>query len=167
MSLNSTTHLELSVDCYATFEDILAHIPHVTLDNSNSKPSRAQACGIARDVFREINSMLSVLGYLIPVASGNITAIGLVGRMCAVGTARSLDAAAASVDGRSSDTADFLRKEYDRMWGALRDGEITLPGAARTGNPIRHRGERKPAYSFHQPSAGTESSPIFTRDMEW
>lgn len=166
MSLNSTNDLELSVDCYATFEDILAHIPHVGLDNSDTKPSRAQACGIARDVFREVNSLLDVLGYTIPVASGNSTAIGLVGRMCAVGTARSLEAAAASVDGRSTDTADFLRREYERMWKALKEGDIALPAAARTSEALRHKGEIKSSFEFHRPS-GTESSPIFTRDMEW
>ena len=167
MSLNSTLSLEIGVDCYATFEDILAHIPHVSLDNANTKPSRAQACGIARDVFREINSVLAVLGYNIPVASGNSTAIGLVGRMCAVGAARSIEAAAASVAGRSSDTADFLRREYERMWTALRKGDITLPGASRTGNPTRHQGERKPAYQFHDPSSSGELAPVFTKNMDW
>lgn len=168
MSLNSTQSLEISVDCYATFEDILAHIPHVSLDNANTKPSRAQACGIARDVYREVNALLSVLGYNIPVASSSSTAIGLVGRMCAVGAARSIEAGAASVAGRSSDTADFLQGEYARMWKALRDGDINLPGASRTGNPILHRGERKPAYQFHDPSSrGSEEAPVFTKNMDW
>ena len=167
MSSNATSGLELSVDCYATFEDILAHIPHVSLDNSNSKPSRKQAIGIARDVFREVNSLLSVLGYNIPVVSTSATAIGLVGRMCAVGTARSIEAAASSVDGRLSASADFLRKEYERMWKQLRDGDVTLPGAARTGNPIKHRGETKPAYQFDDRGSGTETTSIFSKDMDW
>ena len=167
MSVNATSGLELSVDCYATFEDILAHIPHVSLDNTDSKPSRKQAIGMARDVFREINSLLSVLGYQIPVASTSATAIGLVGRMCAIGTARSIEAAAASVYGKMSDAADFLRKEYERMWKQLRDGDVTLPGAARTGNPIRHRGETKPVYQFDDRGSGTERASIFSKDMDW
>ena len=167
MSVNATSGLELSVDCYATFEDILAHIPHVSLDNVNTKPSRKQAIGIARDVFREVNSLLSVLGYNIPVVSTSATAIGLVGRMCAVGTARSIEAAAASVDGRLSASADFLRKEYERMWKQLRDGDVTLPGAARTGNPIKHRGETKPAYQFDDRGSGTETTSIFSKGMDW
>ena len=167
MSSNATSGLELSVDCYATFEDILAHIPHVELDNVNTKPSRKQAIGMARDVYREVNSLLSVLGYKIPIASTSATAIGLVGRMCAVGTARSIEAAAASVDGKLSASADFLRKEYERMWKQLRDGDVTLPSATRTGNPIRHRGETKPSYQFDDRGSGSEASSVFAKDMDW
>ena len=166
MSSNATNALELSVDCYATFSSILAHIPHFTLDNDISKPSRRQAIQMARDVFREINSLLSVLGYQIPVASTNTTSNGYLRSMCSAGVAKSLSASISSVDGSSGGTADFLQKEYNRMWGALRDGNVTLPGAARTGSPMRHKGERKPAYEFHQPS-GSESERIFTRDQEW
>lgn len=166
MSSNSTGTLEVSVDCYATFSGILAHIPHVSLDNANSRPSRNQAIAMARDVFREVNSLLSVLGYSIPVASTNSTSIGYLRTMCSAGAAKSIAAAVSSVDGGASPTADFLQKEYARMWKSLKDGDVTLPGAARTGNPMRHKGERKPAYSFHQP-AGSESTPIFSRDMEW
>ena len=163
---NSTQDLEISVDCYATFGSILAHIPHVSLDNANTKPSRKQAIAMAKDTFREVNSMLEVLGYKIPVASSNSTSIGFLRTMCSAGVAKSIAAAVSSVDGGSSSTADFLQKEYDRMWKALRNGDVTLPGAARDGNPMRHKGERKPAYEFHQP-AGSESTRLFTRDQEW
>jgi len=166
VSLNSTQSLEVSVDSYATFSAILAHIPHVTLDNAYTRPSRMQACAIARDRFQELNSLLSVMGFVIPIASGNSTGLAYVRRMSAVGVASSIEAAAASVDGRSSDTADFLQKEYSRMWTALKNGDVTLPGAARTGNPTRHDGERKPAASF-SPVNGVEREPTFTMDTQW
>ena len=165
MSQNSTNDLEISVDSYATFDAILAHVPHLTLDNINTRPRRRQACEIARQTFDEINGLLKVLGYIIPVGSGNGTSIGHIARMSAVGTAKSLEAAAASVDGRSSDTADFLQREYQRMWTSLKDGSVTLPDASRS-NPTRHEGERKPSYAFDQVSS-TEVAPTFTKGMDW
>jgi len=165
MSLNSTNDLELGVDTYATFASILAHIPHITLDNSVTKPTRAQACGIARQIFGQLNGALKVLGYQVPVASGNATTFAYVAAMSAIGTAKSLEAAAASVDGRASETADFLQREYALLWSSLRKGEATLPGAARS-NPTKHEGERKPAVGFRD-TAGTEATSAFSMDTEF
>jgi len=38
--------------------------------------------------------------------------------------------------------------------------------APRTGNPVLHRGEKKPAAQFRDVS-GTEAAPIFSMDTEW
>lgn len=165
MSLNSTQSLEISIDSYATFDEILALIPHIDLDNSTSIPRRRQACEIARDVFAEVNGLLGVLGYTVPVVSSNATNIGVVGSLCALGTASRIEAAAASANAGVSAHADYLQREYDRVWNAMRKGDVKLT-ASREGDFIKHAGEKKPSYEFHQVS-GSESARTFTRDMKW
>ena len=165
MSLSSTTDIELSVDCYATFDKILAHIPHVDLDNSTSTPLKRQALRMARDVMQEVNGLLGVLGYQIPIASSNSTNIAIVGSLCALGAASRIEASAASANAGASAHADYLRMEYQMVCGALRNGDIKLT-ATKTSTFIKHAGERTPAYSFHQPS-GSEASSTFTKGMDW
>ena len=64
MAANSTC-LELSVDTYATFESIQALIPLRVLTDyttAPSQPTKTQASEIVRDIFQQINGVLSVLG---------------------------------------------------------------------------------------------------------
>ena len=69
MSRNATLDLEISVDCYATFERVEAYIPWVTL-NSTTRPSKKQALTVhIRDNYDLMNGMLKEMGYVVPIPS--------------------------------------------------------------------------------------------------
>ena len=167
MALTSTEDVELSVDGYCTLAHIEPYIPHRSL-TVNSKPTRAHALYIVRDIYQEINGLLDVLGYQIPVASTNGTAIRIVGRLNALGVAAAIEASTYSADGEeASGHSTTLRRQYEDAWKRLEDGKVSLPNATRKSNYIRRRDEQRAWYQFDEDSYGDERSPTFSTGMHW
>ncbi len=165
MSLNATNALELSVDGYATFATIQGLIPWRTL-SSSSTPTRAQAAGIVRNLYQDINTLLYTLGYKIPVSSGNATTIRFLGRFNALGAAAEIEQAAYSAGNtEASDHADRLWKRYDQTYKMLEKGALTL-NATQQSNYIHTRSQRRVTYKFHS-VGGTEQETKFTKNMDW
>lgn len=167
MALNSTQSLELSVDGYCTFASIEPYIPRRSINNT-SKPTRAQACHIVRDTFSEINGLLTILGYVVPVASSNGTSVRILGRLNAIGAAAEIEAAAYSAGNTSrSEHAEELRDQYKVMWLKLEKGEIKLIGASLEDNYMRRRNEHAATYLFQLDADGNEAAPTFSKYTEW
>ena len=168
MSLNSTQSLELGVDAYCTMAEVQSYVPAVRTLSTDSKPSRVQAVGLTRDIFGEVNGLLDVLGYVIPVASGDATAMGLLGRVNALGAASAIEAAAYSAGNEEdSDHAKFLLAQYMSIWQRLESGMMSIPGATRTANHMRRKDERTASAAFDRNGTSTEQSPVFTKTMKW
>lgn len=166
MSLNATQALELSKDAYCTMAHIQARLPHRTF-GANSKPSKAQCVLIARGGFRQINAVLDVLGYVIPVASTNTTAIGYIQELNAIGAAAQIEGSTYSAGNETrSQYAVDLQNQFNLMWKTLVDGKVSLPDAARQAGYQHRADEKHPSYVFHEIS-GTEQDPVFTKEMKF
>lgn len=165
MALNATSSLEVSVDTYATFSQVRALIPYTNFA-ATDYPTKAQAFSIIRDVYQEVNSLIGLLGYALPVASSNATAIRVLARFQALGAASSIELAATHRAGGSSEHAAELEKRYRLTWKAFEAGQIKLQGAALDDDHLLRRDERSITYQFH-PVDGTESDPTFSRDMDF
>lgn len=165
MARASTSDIEISVDGYATMAQIQGLIPWRTIDTS-STPTRVQSLNMARDLFQDVNILLSTLGYKIPVASGNGTTIRFLGRLHALGTAAQIEDAIYSAGNvESSAYADRLRKRYDQTYKMLEKGDLSL-NASLTSNYLTNRTQKAAAYSFHDIS-GTEQETVFTKNMDF
>lgn len=167
MSLGATTSLELSIDAYCTMSHIRAKIPQRSFDGT-SFPTLAQAVLMARAVYKTINPILDVLGYVVPVASGNTTAIGFIQELNAYGAAAQIEVAAyAAVSEQPSAYASYLDSQHKMMWKTLQDGKASLPGAARKTDYMHRDNEKTPAFAFDLDSSGNETDPTFTKEMKW
>jgi hypothetical protein len=163
---NATACIEISVDAYCTLSRVAAYIPRRTI-NDASIPTRRQVISLAKDVFQEINGLLDVLGYAIPVASSNGTAIRIVGRLNALGAAAAADASAYSAGNpQRSEHADYLGEQYKELYVKIEKGLMTIPAATRDGDYIPNKLERSIIGEFHQPN-GTETTSTFTKDMNF
>ncbi len=166
MSLNATADLELSKDSYCTFAHIEAKIPLRSL-SATSRPTSKQGCIINRGVFRQINAVLDVLGYVIPVVSGNATNIGFIQELNAIGAAAQIEGAAYSAGNETrSQYAEDLSHQFNMMWKTLSDGKVSLPTAARKGAYMHQENEKVPAYQFN-PIKGVEQDPVFSKQMDF
>ncbi len=166
MSLNATNALELSIDAYCTMAHIKAKIPQRSFDGT-TYPTLAQAILITRGVYKSVNSVLDVLGYVIPVASTNATNIGYIQELNAFGAAAQIEVAAySSASEQPSAYAAFLDGQYKMMWKSLQDGKVSLPTAARQGDYIHRENEKDGAYQFN-PVDGTEQDAVFTKQMDF
>lgn len=165
MSLNATNALELSVDAYCTMSHINGLLPYRTFDGA-SKPTLRQCVEIARDHFQMVNSVLDVLGYVIPVASGNTTSMRVLGRLNALGAAATIEETANSGNADPSAHSRVLREQFSEVWVSFEKGRMSLPGATRQGTFIPNRKERTVAGSFDTVS-GTEQDPVFTKGMNF
>jgi len=145
---------------------IRARIPMRSLD-STSYPSKAQAVMLSRGVFRQINSVLDVLGYVIPVASTNSTNIGFIQELNAIGAAALIEGGAYSSGNEArSDYAEMLDGQFKMMWKTLSDGKVSLPTATRQGDYMHKENEKDPAYSFHEID-GVEQDAVFSKEMDF
>lgn len=166
MSRNATAAIELSVDGYCTLSSILALIPHRALSGT-SKPTRAQAIGMVRDVKYQIDGVLDVLGYTLPVVSTNYTSLRIVGRLNAYGAAAAIEGASYSSGNQErSGYAQALQEEFRLIWKTFEAGRMSLPGAPRQGSYIHRANEITPQAQFNQPS-GSEVDPTFTKAMDF
>lgn len=167
MSRNATGSPELSVDSYCTFAQIEPYIPRRSI-NSSSKPTKAQALHLVRGTYQEINALLAVLGYHVPVASSNGTAIATLARLNALGAAAEIEAAAYSAgNSNRSEHSDQLRDMYKALYVKLEKGELVLIGAEMEPNYMKRRNERAGTYEFDHNDEGNERDPTFTTSMDW
>ena len=165
MSRNATADLELSVDCYATLEEILPYLPWVSL-NSTSRPSKKQALKIIRDSYDEMNSLLSEQGYAVPVASTAATAINLLGKLNSLDSAAAIDLAMRGANAGVSPQGSALMDRRNLLWKQFATGKMEIIGASRTGNYALRPSEQKSKHRFYQIS-GAEQDPVFTRDKKF
>lgn len=166
MSRNATNAIELSVDGYCTFASILALLPQRAFSGS-TKPTRVQAVSMVRDVKYQIDGVLDVLGYNIPVASSNYTAIRILGRLNAHGAAAAIEGATYSAgNAERSGYAQSLQEEFRMIWKTFEAGRMSLPDAPRQNDYIHRVNEKTPEAQFHQ-SSGTEVDPVFTKSMDF
>jgi len=163
MSANATLDLEIGVDSYCTLTEVLGLIPARSLNATNTRPTQSQAVRLCRDIFHEVNAVLDgSLGYSVPVASGNGTAIALLRRWSSLGCAAQIELAAGSGNPEPSGLAGHLQTQFEAMRKAFAKGEMSLPSVAVDGSYIVPETSRAPAYQFDQVS-GNEQSPTFTK----
>lgn len=168
MARNATSSLELSVDAYCTLSQVQAYMPAVRTLTSSSSPTKAQAFSIIRDSFFQVNGLLDVLGYTIPVASSNYTAVRIIGRLNALCAAAAIEAAAYSAGNpEQSDHSVALRKQCQDMWTQLENGQISLPNATRNANYMKRKDEKTAYCEFSLDSEGIERDPTFDVDTNW
>ena len=165
MSLNATNSLELSVDSYATMAQITALIPYQTFD-ADDYPDKPQAVQLARDVFQEINSLVTSLGYVVPVASSNSTALRVLGRLNAFGTASVIEMSSNHRNPGMLEHAEALQARYREIWVTLQKGQVKLIGATMESNYLLRPMDKEAKYVFHTVN-GTETSPDFTKTMNF
>ena len=167
MSRNATADLELSVDCYATYERIEAYLPWTSL-NSTTRPTKKQALTVhIRDSYDTMNGMLKEQGYVVPVPSSNATSIAILGRINSLDAAASIDLAMRGGAGQVSPQSEQLQNQRNLVWRAFRDGNIELPDAEREGAYALRDSEKQPKSQFYVDSGGEEKDPVFKRDMDW
>lgn len=167
MSRNATADLELSVDCYATFERIEAYIPWVSL-NSTTRPTKKQALTVhVRDNFDVMNGMLKEMGYVVPVPSTNATSIAILGKINALNSAASIDMAMRGGNAGVSPQAMALYEQQKMLWKDFTSGKIELPNAAREGAYNLRKNELQPKSRFYVDSNLNDKDPVFTRDQDF
>ena len=130
----NATALEISVDSYCTMSHIEAYLPHRTI-NASSQPSILASTNFARAVFNRINGVLNVLGYTLPVASGNTSAMHFLGDLNAMAAASKIEGAVYSYGNtEESRVAKTLSDSAEMIFISLQKGKTAVPGnAAREG----------------------------------
>ena len=167
MSRNATMDLELSVDCYATFERVEGYIPWVSL-NSSTRPTKKQALTIhMRDHFDVMNGMLKEQGYVVSVPSSNATSIAILGKINALCAAASIEMALRGGNSAVSPQGVALLEQQKMLWKDFATGKIELPDAEREGAFNLRGSELQPKSRFYVGSSGNEKDPIFSRDQDW
>ena len=168
MSRNATADLELSIDCYATFERVEAYIPWISL-NSTTRPSKKQALTVhMRDSYDLMNGMLAEQGYVVPVPSLNGTSIAILGKINALASAATIDIALRGGNAQVSPQGTYLQQEHKLCWKQFSEGKIELPGVEREGAYSLLKSELQPQSQFYVDSgSGNEKSPVFTRDQKF
>jgi hypothetical protein len=159
--------IELSRTGYCTFFDVDIYAPQRTF-NTSSSPTRANVESFITDIYHQMNGVLDVLGYTLPVPSSNTTAIGILSRINALGAASQAEEAANSIGNlQESDFGRRLREEFDREFMGLAKGEKNL-GNANRNERFRHRkDEKEPTFQFHLDDTGDVDDPVFNKDMKF
>lgn len=165
MALAATAALEISVDSYATLSQVKVFVPYMTL-NSDDTPTKAQAFQVIRASFQAVNTLLTTVGYKIPVASGNGTAIRFLADFQCLGVASRLEMIAATRGGGSVEIAKEYARQYQQTFKLIEEGRLKIFDVTLAGDYQVRRDQRAITYQFN-PSEGVEQSPTFTRDMDW
>lgn len=167
MSANATLDIEIGVDGYCTLANVLALIPARTINATNTRPVKADAIRLIRDTFSEVNAVLDgSLGYQVPVASGNGTAMQILRKFNSLGAGAQIELAAGSGNAEPSAVAQYLQVQYEAMKASFAKGEMSIPGVEQQGNYIEPMTERKPAAVFDQ-VGGNEQDSVFTKGMDF
>tara|TARA_Y100001973_G_C5201032_1_gene337692 strand:+ start:2236 stop:2739 length:504 start_codon:yes stop_codon:yes gene_type:complete len=167
MSRNATLDLEISVDCYATFERVEAYIPWVTL-NSTTRPSKKQALTVhIRDNYDLMNGMLKEMGYVVPIPSTNATSVAILGKINAMNSAASIDMALRGGNSQVSQQSVMLYEQQKLLWKDFSSGKIELPDAEREGAFQLRENELQPDSRFYVDSNLNELDPVFNRKQDY
>jgi hypothetical protein len=159
--------IELSKTGYCTFSHVCLYTPHRTF-NTSSAPTKDHVLGFIEDIFHQMNGILDVLGYVIPVPSGNATAIGVLRSINALGAASLAEETANSIANKTeSDFGNRLDAEFMREFEELGKGQKVLGGADRTTGFIHRLDERTPKFRFHRDAKGNKEEPVFKKDMKF
>ena len=167
MSRNATSDLELSVDCYATFERISAYVPWLTF-NSTTRPTKKQVLTVfTRDSFDVMNGILAEMGYVTPVPSSvNSTTSGTLGKIHAMDVAAQVDIATRGGNAQVSAQGAALQEQRNLLWQSFQRGQIAITDATREGAYRLRPAEQKPQSRFFV-VGGDEQDPVFTRDKKF
>lgn len=167
MARNATADLELSVDCYATFERVNAYVPWLTF-NSTTRPTKKQVLTVfTRDSFDIMNGILAEMGYVTPVPSTvNSTTTGILGKIHALDVAAQVDIATRGGNSQVSAQGAALQEQRNLLWQSFQRGQIAITDATREGAYRLRPAEQKPKSRFFVVD-GNEQDPVFTRDMKF
>jgi hypothetical protein len=160
--------LEIGVDAYATIAHVEAWNPTRTF-NTTLKPTRLAVSMYLRDAFRQINAELAVLGYDVPIGSGNSTSLSVVRHInCLAGAYQAEFSRFSAGNAEFSNHAENLRQRFLNTMDMLRQGKMSIPGATRnSGTFIHKKDEREPTSQFDVDTENNERDPIFTRNMKF
>lgn len=159
--------ITLGTDGYCQLAHLQALNAQRTYD-ANSIPSSTDAEGFITDVFNEINGVLDVLGYTVPVATADAVASRILRTVNQYGACAKAERGTHSVGlGGESERADSLQTEYERLLGLLRDGEMSLVDAERGDDSPKRDNEKTPEGSFNLDADGDERDSEMTRDMDF
>jgi hypothetical protein len=153
---------------YATHVDVWALAPQIGPFQINGKPSSLQVGAHCDDLTREVDAVLTGLGYQTPIASGpSPIAFARVKALVAWGgLAFALASRALGVTNPTDQGADWARQEYTRRLKALQSSTSfdELRDATRTTAAVE-----KDAVDLVGASAlgsgGTSTDPTITRDQ--
>lgn len=158
--------IEIGIDGYCTLAHVEALNPLRTF-NSSSKPTRVQVAMHINFAFNQMNGILDVLGYVVPVASGNATATRALRFVNALAAAASTeDSMYSAGNSTRSEHAESLYDRFEAEWKGFRAGEKNLIGAPRQGNYFHRDDERHSSHQFHV-VANTQQTPTFTKAMDF
>jgi len=156
--------IQVSVTGYATMQHVESYLPQRTF-NSSSSPTRDGVLQFITDIYHQMNGVLDVLGYNLPIPSGNSTAIAILRNINGLGAASQAEQAANQIGNvRASRVGDILRKEYDREFMLLMDGDKVLPGVNRNTQFWHEKKQKAPEFAFDLDDKGNEDDPVFRKD---
>lgn len=151
---------------YATFDDLHGLAPQLGRFTPTSKPTLEQVTTFLADVAREIDGLLTGLGYTVPIvdatspiAFARVKALNAWGALSLAIVARSI-----GVTNPDEQGANYVRKEYERRLKAL----ATAPGddlldAVKTGNAIERQTADLQASSFDGTATDVDGTARMTR----
>ena len=159
--------ISLGADGYC----LLAHIQSLNSQRtygSTSVPTDTDVEGFISDVFHEINGVLDVLGYTVPVATADASASRILRTVNQYGASAKAERSTHSVGASGeNERADALQAEYERLLDLLRDGGMSLVDADRGDDSPTQENEQSPEGSFNLDSDGDERASEMSRDMDF
>lgn len=159
--------IEISVTGYCTMGHLELFLPQRTF-NSSSSPTRANVLSFITDHYHQMNGVLEVLGYELPIPSGNATAIGILRHINVLGAASQAEQSANQIGNiRPSQVGNALRDEFQREWKLFMDGDKNLPGATRTSRHREDKQEKEAKHQFDVDTSGDQKDAVFTKDVKF
>lgn len=153
---------------YATFDDLHGLAPQLGRFTATTKPSLEQVTTFLADVAREIDGLLTGLGYTVPIveatspiAFARVKALNAWGALALAIVARSI-----GVTNPDEQGAGYVRKEYARRLQALRESPgDDLLDAVKTGQAAEKTSADLMGSSFDGSDEDIAGSARMTRDM--
>lgn len=153
---------------YATLDDLHGLAPQLGRFTPTSKPTLEQVTAFLADVAREIDGLLTGMGYTVPIVEGTSPiAYARVKPLNAWGAlALALVARSIGVTNPDEQGAGYVRKEYERRLKALRESPgDDLLDAIKTGQATEKTSADLMASSFDGSDVDVDSSARMTRDQ--
>lgn len=156
------------MSAYATFDDLHGLAPQLGRFSATTKPTLDQVTTFLADVAREIDGLLTGMGYAVPIAEATspiafarVKALNAWGALALAIVARSI-----GVTNPDEQGASYVRKEYERRLKALRESPgDDLLDAGKTGQATERTSADLLGSSFSDVDGSDATVSAITRDQ--